>query len=65
MAQRAKAELGASKLELQTTGRVSDTAKKELAARGFAVLEKQPNTFEVRAAAAAKAPAAAPAPPKK
>ena len=65
VAQRAKAELGASKLELQTTGRVSDTAKKELAARGFTVLEKQPSTFEVRAAAAAKAPAAAPAPPKK
>ncbi len=54
VAQRAKAELGASKLELQTTGRVSDTAKKELAARGFTVLEKQPSTFELRAAAAAR-----------
>lgn len=47
VAQRAKAELGATKVELQTTGRVSDAAKKELAARGFAVVEKLPYTFEV------------------
>jgi hypothetical protein len=64
LVRRAKAELGASKIEMQTTGRVSDAAKKELAARGFTVLEKQPNSFELRAAAA-KAPAGtAPAPKK-
>ena len=66
VARRAKAELGASKIEMQTTGRVSDTAKKELAARGFTVLEKQPNSFELRAAtAAAKAPAGTATAPKK
>jgi len=65
VARRAKAELGASKIELHTTGRVSDTAKKELAARGFTVVEKLPNTFELRAAAAAKAPSGTtPAPEK-
>lgn len=66
VARRAKAELGASKIELQTTGRVSDTAKKELAARGFTVVEKVPNTFELRAAAAATKASASPKPaPKK
>ena len=66
LARRAKAELGASKIEMQTTGRVSDMAKKELAARGFAVLEMQPNTFELRAAAAAAKPPAGTTPaPKK
>ena len=65
VARRAKAELGASKIELHTTGRVSDTAKKELAARGFTVVEKLPNTFELRAAAAAKAPSGTTPAPKK
>ncbi len=36
---RARSELGARKLELRTTGRLSPTAKSELAARGWTVIE--------------------------
>jgi hypothetical protein len=66
LAQRAKAELGASKLELQTTARVSDTSKKELSARGFTIVEKLSYTNELLAqASGASEPAAATPPPKK
>jgi hypothetical protein len=53
---RAKKELGASKLELRMTGTMSPAAKKEMAARGWTVVEKVPSTFDVvkaRATAAA------------
>jgi len=60
VAQRARTELGAAKLELHTTGRVSDTARKELAARGFAIVDKLPYTLEVAQAAGAGSPAAPP-----
>lgn len=61
VARRAKAELGATKLELQTTGRVSALARKELEARGYALVEKLPYTLEVaQAGAAAPAPATPP-----
>jgi hypothetical protein len=52
---RAKAELGATKLELRTTATVSATAKKELAARRFTVTEGQPYTQEVMQAQATAA----------
>ena len=55
VAQRAKAELGASRLELQTTGRVSDVAKKELTARGYAIVERLPYTLELGQARTATA----------
>jgi hypothetical protein len=61
VAQRAKAELGATKLELHTTGRVSDTARKELTARGFVITDKLPYSFEIAQAAGASAAAAPPA----
>jgi hypothetical protein len=52
---RAKAELGATKLELRMTGTMSAAARKEMAARGWTVAERQPSSFELaRAAAAAK-----------
>jgi hypothetical protein len=54
---RAKAELGVSKLEMRLTGTMSDVAKKEMAARGWSVVENQPSSFEVlmsRAKAASK-----------
>jgi len=55
MASRAKAELGATKLEIHLTGRMSAAAKKEAAARGFTVVENVPSSMEVlQAAAAAK-----------
>jgi hypothetical protein len=60
VAQRARTELGATKLELQTTGRLSATAKKELTARGFAVTDKLPYSLEIAQAAAKPA-----APPQK
>jgi hypothetical protein len=50
---RAKAELGAGKLELRITGKVSPAAKKELAARAWTVVEDVP-----------AAPTTAPAPAK-
>jgi hypothetical protein len=50
--QRAAKELGATKLELQISGIVSPTAKKELAAKGITVVENLPLTLEVAAAAA-------------
>ncbi len=56
VSQRAKAELGTTKLELQLAGTASATAKKELAARGFTVVENVPLTYEVAEAAAAAAP---------
>jgi hypothetical protein len=52
VAQRAKAELGAAKVELHLAGTASETAKKELAARGFTVVENVPLTFEAAEAAA-------------
>ena len=52
---RAKKELGVTKLELRMTGTMSAVAKKEMAARGFSVVENLPSTFEVlKASAAAK-----------
>jgi hypothetical protein len=53
MAARAKSELGASKLEIQLTGRMSEAAKKEAAARGIAVAESVPSSMEVLQSAAA------------
>ena len=44
---RAKAELGATKLELRMTGTMSAVAKKEMATRGWSVVENQPSSFEV------------------
>ena len=44
---RAKGELGVSKLEMRLTGTMSDVAKKEMAARGWTVVENQPSSFEV------------------
>jgi hypothetical protein len=43
---RAKSELGATRLELRMTGTMSAAAKKEMAARGWTVVENQPSTFE-------------------
>jgi len=63
VASRAKAELGATKLELRTTAKLSPTAKAELAGRGWAVVEGLPTGFEVTKAAAAAKPAAAAAKP--
>ena len=54
---RAKAELGASRLEMRITGTMSAVAKKEMASRGWTVVENQPSSFEVaqqRAKAASK-----------
>jgi uncharacterized lipoprotein YajG len=53
---RAKAELGATKLELRMTGRMSEVAKKEMAARGWMVTENVPVSFEVAQAQAKSAP---------
>ena len=44
---RAKGELGVSKLELRMTGTMSDVAKREMASRGWTVVENEPSTFEV------------------
>ena len=57
VAERAKKELGATKLAIQMTGTMSATAKKELAARGWAVTENVPSSVELmqpKAAAAKK-----------
>ncbi|HSD66150.1 MAG TPA: hypothetical protein VLF95_05585 [Vicinamibacteria bacterium] len=54
---RAQQELGATKRELRMTGTMSAAAKKEMAARGWTVVENEPSTFEVaraRAEAASK-----------
>lgn len=54
---RAKQELGATKLVLRLTGTLTPLAKKEMAARGWTVLEKVPSTVDVamdRAKAAQK-----------
>ena len=62
---RARAELGAAKLELRTTGKLSATAKAELTKRGWALVEGLPTGFELRKAGAGQAaPAAKPAPKK-
>jgi len=53
---RAKAELGATKLELRMTGTMSAVAKKEMAARGWMVTENVPVSFEVAQAQAKSAP---------
>jgi hypothetical protein len=53
---RAKAELGAAKLELRMTGKMSDVAKKEMAARGWTVTENVPLSFELAQAQAKAAP---------
>ena len=53
---RAKAELGATKLELRMTGTMSAVAKKEMAARGWTVTENVPLSFEVAQAQAKAAP---------
>jgi len=53
---RAKAELGATKLELRMTGTMSAVAKKEMAARGWTVTENVPLSFEVAQAQAKSAP---------
>jgi len=57
IAQRAKDELGATALELRITGRASELAKKELAARHWALVEHVRATIDVvqaKAKAAAK-----------
>jgi hypothetical protein len=53
---RAKAELGATKLELRMTGTMSAVAKKEMAGRGWSVVENVPSTFEVAQQRAKPAP---------
>ena len=53
---RAKAELGATKLELRMTGTMSAVAKKEMATRGWTVVENVPSTFEVAQSRATAAP---------
>jgi hypothetical protein len=53
---RAKAELGATKLEMRMTGTMSAVAKKEMAARGWTVTENVPLSFEVAQAQAKSAP---------
>jgi hypothetical protein len=53
---RAKAELGATKLEMRMTGTMSAVAKKEMATRGWTVVENMPSTFEVAQSRAQAAP---------
>ncbi len=53
---RAKGELGATKLELRMTGTMSAVAKKEMAGRGWTVVENVPSTSEVAQSRAAAAP---------
>ena len=53
---RAKAELGATKLELRMTGTMSAVAKKEMSTRGWSVVENVPSTFEVAQSRAKTAP---------
>jgi len=49
---RARQELGATSLELHLTGRVSDLARKELAARGWKLVENVTSTADLMAAKA-------------
>jgi hypothetical protein len=49
---RARAELGATKLELRMTGTMSAVAKQEMAARGWTVTENVPLSFELAQAQA-------------
>jgi hypothetical protein len=53
---RAKAELGAAKLELRMTGAMSAVAKQEMVTRGWLVVENVPSTFEVAQSRATAAP---------
>ena len=53
---RAKAEMGATKLEMHMTGTMSAVAKKEMAARGWTVTENVPLSFELAQAQAKSAP---------
>ncbi|HSD27184.1 MAG TPA: hypothetical protein VLL75_07765 [Vicinamibacteria bacterium] len=53
---RAKAELGATKLEMRMTGTMSAVAKEETAARGWTVTENVPLSFELAQAQAKAAP---------
>jgi hypothetical protein len=53
---RAQAELGATKRELRMTGTMSAVAKKEMAARGWTVVENVPSTFQVAQQRAGTAP---------
>jgi len=53
---RAKAEMGATKLEMHMTGTMSAVAKKEMAARGWTVKENVPLSFELAQARAKSAP---------
>ena len=53
---RAKAELGATKLEMRMTGTMSAVAKQEMAGRGWSVVENIPSTFEVAQSQAKAAP---------
>jgi hypothetical protein len=53
---RAKAELGATKLELRMTGTMSAVAKQEMATRGWTFVENVPSTFEVAQSRAKTAP---------
>jgi hypothetical protein len=52
IARRAKAELGTTRLELQLTGRASERAKRELAAKGWALVENVPGTLDADAGGA-------------
>jgi hypothetical protein len=54
VAARARAELGATKLELRMSGRMSDVAKQEMASLGWTVVEDVPLTFETAKPAAQK-----------
>jgi hypothetical protein len=51
IADRAKSELKVGKVELHTTGRVSDRAKQQLQALGFTVVENLPPTYQLQKAA--------------
>ena len=53
---RAKAELGATKLEMRMTGTMSAVAKKEMAARGWTVTENVPLDARDRPVAAQAGP---------
>ena len=53
---RTKAELGATKLELRMTGTMSAVAKREMATRGWTVVENVPSTFEAAQSRAQTAP---------
>jgi hypothetical protein len=44
---RVRSELGVTRLEVHLTGKMSATAKKEMGARGFKVVEGLPSSFEI------------------